>query len=519
MSDNRGLLFTLGQNLDFRPCIHPYGNGVASGRGGETLPESIRERLLGAALTIRDKNGRLVLLQPNRAQREFARTCTERNIVLKARQLGLTTYVAARFFLHTITRPGTLTVQVAHDRSSAEGIFRIIHRFLAHLPDHLREDALMTSHKNVRQIVFRRLDSEYRVESAADRDAGRGFTIQNLHCSEVARWPRDAAETLASLRTAVPAGGEIVLESTPNGAGGCFYEEWQCAEQNGYTRHFYPWWWDAEYVDELLPVEELSEEEQELVSRFGLRKTQIAFRRRQFATLRKLAPQEFAEDPVQCFLASGDCVFDVPVIQSRLAHCGEPMESRDSGRLLIWFPPQPRHDYIIAVDPAGGGSQGDYACAQVIERETGMQCAELYGHFGPRELAAKVAQLGREYNRGLVAVERNNHGFGVLAHLVTGERYSRIFESGGQPGWLTTAANRPAMIENLAAILATAPALFHSDRFLKECRTFIRHENGWSGAASGAHDDSVIAMGIAFMVRKQVVGASPRGPSIVLGTL
>ena len=48
----------------------------------------------------------------------------------------------------------------------------------------------MTSRSNVRQIVFPRLDSEYRVE-AADANAGRGMTIHNLHCSEVSRWPRE----------------------------------------------------------------------------------------------------------------------------------------------------------------------------------------------------------------------------------------------------------------------------------------------------------------------------------------
>ena len=80
--------------------------------------------------------------------------------------------------------------------------------------------------------------------TAADPNAGRGMTIHNLHCSEVARWPRDGEETLASLRAAVPVEGEIVLESTPNGAGGVFYEEWQRAEETGYTRHFFPWWWD-----------------------------------------------------------------------------------------------------------------------------------------------------------------------------------------------------------------------------------------------------------------------------------
>ena len=134
-------------------------------------------------------------------------------------------------FLSNITRPGTISVQVAHDQESAEEIFRIVHRFWENLPKATRTGALVTSRSNVRQIVFPRLDSEYRVATAGDPNAGRGMTIHNLHCSEVARWPRDGVETLASLRAAVPADGDIVLESTPNGAGGVFYEEWQQAKK------------------------------------------------------------------------------------------------------------------------------------------------------------------------------------------------------------------------------------------------------------------------------------------------
>ena len=72
--------------------------------------------------------------------------------------------------------------------------------------------------------------------------------------------------------------------------------------------------------------------------------------------------------------------------------------------------------YFIGVDPAGGGSEGDYSCAEVIERD-GMQCAELHGHFPPRELAMKLIELGNSYNQALLVVEQNNHGHGVLAHL------------------------------------------------------------------------------------------------------
>jgi hypothetical protein len=496
-------LLRLGGELDAR--FHEIGGEPLERAEWGGLEPSVRDLLIERMLRIRNKRGRLVKLRPNRAQREYGRRCTRRNIVLKARQLGITTYVAARFFIQTITRPGTLSVQVAHDQRSAEEIFRIVHRFHVNLP--AAQKAVLTSRANVRQLIFPRLDSEYRVETAADPNAGRGLTIHNLHCSEVARWPRDALEALASLRAAVPPSGEVVLESTPNGAGGRFYEEWELAEENGYTRHFFPWWWEPSYKEDARKVGQLTEEEQVLVERERLSREQIAFRRKIRSSLRGLAGQEFVEDATTCFLASGECVFDSEVVQAQLAKCGPALQRIDSGRLLIWFPPQPKREYIIGVDPAGGGTEGDYACAQVMERETGMQCAELHGHYGPQALAFKVAELGKMYNMALVAVERNNHGFGVLAYLATGEGYPRVYEHGGQAGWLTNAATRPAMVENLAAVVGTAPELFHSPRFLEECRTFVRHGDGWTGAVGGAHDDCVMAMAIAFAVRKQAAGA------------
>ena len=468
---------------------------------------TLRDVLIEILLKVRSKKRGVVFMHPNRAQQEYSRKCTKRNIVLKARQLGMTTYVAARFFTQTITQPGTTTVQVAHNQESAEEIFRIVHRFWEHLPKATQQGALVTSRSNVHQIVFPRLDSEYRVATAADPNAGRGLTIQNLHCSEVARWPRDGEEVLASLRSAVPPEGEIVLESTPNGAGGVFYEEWQRAEETGYTRHFFPWWYEPSYAGDISKValEPLTGEEEELVKQFGLTEPQLVFRRMNRAQLRGLAAQEFAEDAVSCFRASGECVFDLETIDKAFLGCGEPLEVKDNRRLMTWWPPQAAKQYIVGVDPAGGGSEGDYACAEVIDRATGMQCAELHGHFAPRELASRLVELGKSYNEALLVVERNNHGHAVLEDL-RHEGYAKVYREGNQEGWLTSAVSRPAMIENLAAVLIAGPNLFHSPLLLNECRTFVRHADGGSAAAIGAHDDCVMAMAIALAARQKVAG-------------
>ena len=87
------------------------GGGFLAARGAGL---QVQDLLMEGLLKVRSKETRLVRLQANRAQQDYARNCGKRNIVLKARQLGMTTYVAARFFIQTITQPGTLTVQVAH---------------------------------------------------------------------------------------------------------------------------------------------------------------------------------------------------------------------------------------------------------------------------------------------------------------------------------------------------------------------------------------------------------------------
>jgi hypothetical protein len=579
--------------------------------GGAIRDAQLEDRAITELLRIRTKAGELTPFKLNAAQRQLSQHWGSRNIVLKARQLGITTYVAARFFIQTITQPGTLSVQVAHDQDSAEEIFRIVHRYLENLPDGLRR-ALRTSRSNVRQIVFPLLDSEYRVETAADPNAGRGLTIQNLHCSEVARWTGDPADTLASLRAAVPpTGGTVVLESTPNGAAGAFYEEWTKAAETGYQTHFFPWWIEPTYrVHDGRPANNnRTEEEEELVAKHGLTANQIVFRRNLRSNFHGLAVQEFAEDPVSCFRASGECVFPLESIELRLKALAQPAVTRDNGRLTIFFPPQSASDYIVGVDPAGGGIDGDYACAQVIERSTGMQCAELHAHLTPQELASRVATLAHEFNHALVAVERNNHGHAVLAYLDTSEHYPNIYcqgkkvglsrnglskywpsgnghsssdrtggplkpafglsgeqigTSGGplkpasglsgeqgtatgsptlvaserdrqrginrtrnselgtafselgtatvppgaSPGWLTTAASRPRIIERLAAFLSTDAHLFHSRGLLEECRTFVRDETGWAAAASGSHDDRVMAMAIALEIRDLTTGTA-----------
>ena len=130
---------------------------------------------------------------------------------------------------------------------------------------------------------------------------------------------------------------------------------------------------------------------------------------------------------------------------------------------------------------------------QVIDRATGLQCAEYQGRCGLLEQAQRAADLAREYNGALLVVERNNHGAAVIAYLHSVARYSRLYEQDGQAGWLTTSLTRPQLLRALEQMLAESAACMMSARLLREMKTFVRDGRGRVGAAEGQHDDLVMA--------------------------
>ncbi len=460
-------------------------------------------------LHIRNRLGQLVALAPNKAQRKYADDSQgkQRNIVLKARQMGITTWIAGQFFLRTITHPGTVTVQVAHTQEAAEQIFRIVHRFLANLPETLRDGALKSARVSARRLIIPELDSEYLVETAGDRNAGRGMTITNLHCTELARWPGDPEETLYGLMATLSPAGRLAMESTPNGAWGCFWKEWQNAEKTNTVQHFFPWWMEDAYQGEPAAAETLNERERLLMEKHGLSLEQIGYRRQILENFRRLARQEYAEDSDECFFASGSCYFDAETIDRRLPELDEPFEKRKRGNVHIWMPPQAEKQYLVAVDPAGGGTAGDYTAMQVVEMGEAWQCAELQAHLSPSEAAQEAAKLAREYNGAVVAVERNSMGLTVLTCLENNQHYKNLWQDEDRmDGFRTTTSSRDRILSRLYAFLDEESNKLRSARLLRECRSFVRRENGRVEARAGEHDDLVLAMAIALEARAWQLG-------------
>lgn len=477
------------------------------------------DSLLRVFLFIRDRQGRLRQLTPNAAQKVYARQRTRRNIILKARQVGMTTYIAARYFLATIMRPGTVTLQVAHSLESAQQIFRIVHRFVEHLDPDVRREVEI-SRANVRELAFAALDSRYIVDTAGNRNAGRGLTVHNLHASEVALWPGEPQETMAALLAAVAPGGQVDIESTPQGLGGYFHGEWLRARAGeGFTPHFFPWWVEPIYQMELNPgetLEPLREDERLLAKRETLSLEQIKYRRHLRATFGDLAPQEYAETDTDCFLVSGRPVFDAAAIEIRMRELPPPAHTASNGAEMVWLEPERGRSYVVGADVAEGSARGDYSAAVVIDAQTGLQCAELLAHWPIPRFAEELARMGRRYNMALLAVERNNHGHAVLYALEYSHHYPRLYRhrnafskpaSGtSDAGWPMNAQTKPQAISAFTQMLRDAPAAFASPRLLEQCRSFAYDERGEMAARPGTHDDLVMAAAIAYAVRSCSAG-------------
>jgi len=96
----------------------------------------------------------------------------------------------------------------------------------------------------------------------------------------------------------------------------------------------------------------------------------------------------------------------------------------------------------MALDPAGGGCDGDFAAAQVIEMQTGVQCVELQQRLTPLELARAAAKLGREYGTALLVVERNYQQARIAQIQAEAARYAdtaALFQALGGGWWNRTA--------------------------------------------------------------------------------
>jgi len=204
---------------------------------------AIRQRLkddflhyAARCLKIRTKAGRVEPFQLNEAQRyihgrveeQRARTGKVRAIILKGRQQGCSTYVEGRFYWRVSHSKGVRAFILTHEEEATNNLFELADRYHENCPDLVKP---MTGASNAKELYFNKLDSGYKVGTAGNKAVGRSSTIQLFHGSEVGFWP-NAQSHAAGILQAIPdePGTEVWLESTANGIGNYYHQQWQAAE-------------------------------------------------------------------------------------------------------------------------------------------------------------------------------------------------------------------------------------------------------------------------------------------------
>ncbi len=249
----------------------------------------LRERLdlyCANLVKIQTKTGDLAPFVFNEAQRRLHIKLEEqldarglvRAIVLKARRLGISTYVGARYYQRATLNLGKNAFILTHEDKSTQELFAQTCRIHENMPADYRPE---TDAANANELVFTGLDGGYRIGTAKNTSGtGRGLTLQLFHGSEVAFWPH-AQKHFAGVMKAVSLvpNTEVILESTANGVGGEFYNQWGLAErgQSDFIPIFLPWHIDPQNVRPLDREYDPSEDELEYQRLYKLSDEQLCW--------------------------------------------------------------------------------------------------------------------------------------------------------------------------------------------------------------------------------------------------
>lgn len=520
-------------NLQKRSLLLSYWAAQEKG----DLPLFIKRNLF-----IRTKAGPIIPFRMNPIQRYYLslkqKTLTEgrpaRFLVLKYRRGGISTFEQADSFHRVCSREGQHAVTLAHDANTTDEIFRISSLFYERM-DPIRRPRRKT--KNKRELDFPALTSKFYTGTAGTEGFGRGATLQKVHGSEVAKWPggiRSVSDLMGGL-TEASTDGEIVLESTANGMGNWFQKTYRAAKKEKgkgeWTPIFLAWFMDPINQIPLEPGERIrfTREEKNLIEKnkafFIAPKQQINWARKKRAALKiispddDLFPQEYPENWVSAFIATGQLYFSHTILQGLMDTCREALskeELKAAGcpkdlldNVQVWHLPESGMKCFIGADASDGIPGLDASHAGVLDLN-GRQCASLHGYWEPEVFGRKLVSLARWYNKALLAIENAEAGHAVLATVQNECKYPRIYyhldydARSGRPkvGWNTNSKTRVILLTELREAVHQGYMEVNQEDFIAECFTFVNWKDKWQ-ARQGDHDDSIFGWGIAWQARKK----------------
>ena len=501
--------------------------GITAYLESRSVKNTTLENFFATRIRIKDFYRNIVWLQANAMQKRH-QAAKEKAIkagkkphflLLKYRRGGLTTWEQATSYRMVCTQPNSTCLTLADTDQNTKAIFRMV-ALMLHLdprcPSHPEESK---SH-----IAFPDIHSHFHIGTAGAKALSRGDTLDRVHGSEVAWWRGDfdMIENLVAGLTEAARFGEVVFETTANGAYGWFYENFKEAMEgnNPWIPLFYPWFIDP--INYIEPTPELtiqfhdtvSKDEMAVMNKYDLSLGQMLFRRAKQFERKKLFAQEYPESWEEAFVVRGFTFFDLTTLEKLSARCQEPIDERD--QITIWERPIAGEEYCAGADVGEGLQDGDFSVCGIVSRTTGKQVAVLRGKWRPEVFASKCVTLCKHYNEALFACEVNNHGHSVMNTVMNTLKYKNLYRrvrvldrnKFGQekqervPGWRTDGKTRPILLDDLNEALENNYLLVNDKMFILEAKTFVDH-GGKYEADSGQHDDSIMAWAIAWQCRKQ----------------
>lgn len=530
-------------------------------------------------LMIQDKiSGAIVPFELNWAQKilvdrvmdDIANGRPVRYIILKARQMGLSTVIEALCYWWTTTHKNIKSVIIAHDLDASGNLYAMFKRYFDNSHPLFQPTR---KYNNKKELVFDADDAlkeEAKAEGkpmpglgseiktlVAKEGKGRSATIHFFHGSEVAFWEAKA-DVVSSAIQAVPmtANTFAFLESTANGVGGFFYDEWQFAKkgESAFKPLFFAWHEHDEYELEGT-IEVYDDEEKDLIAIFMEKgyapnswDRKLLWRRekkKEFRSDPKKFYQEYPKDDMEAFLSSGRPKFDIGQLvkmeQFALKQPG-PMfgqimanqditstkkfvfqqvpvvfQDQDPSPLKIWDLPEDGEKYAIGVDVADDKlnlesekKENDFSVIDVTRVSDLKTVARWRGHIDPDLLGAVAFAIGTFYNNALIAVEVNNHGLTTVQSL-RNKFYRNLYmrESSQENqfqkrtslmGWRTDRKTKPMIINNLQTAIREGDIIDLDIVFIRECMTYVIDDQGFTNAQEGQFDDTVMAKAIALQM-------------------
>ena len=394
------------------------------------------------------------------------------NIVLKSRQLGLSTLCAAYATWFAIFHRDKNILVIATKLPTAMNFIKKVRVILENLPPWL----LLTKFEPTKQIITFNNGSQIGAIPTSE-DAGRSEALSLLIIDEAA-FIRDFDHIWTGLAPTFSTGGSAIILSSPHGVGGQYYKLWTQAEagQNDFNPIRLPWDVHPEH------------------DQAWFEKETRGFGRRKIA-------QEYECD----FTTSGDTFLTPEVLDELRAQIQDPMEK--VGQVWIWSPPVFGHKYVISADVARGDAH-DYSTFHVIDTDDNEVAAEFMGKIPPERFADMLSEWGKKYNEALIAPENNSFGYFVNTKLRdTG--YKKLFFKNNRgdpwnyipidpaelPGFQTDQKTRVQILTKLEEMIRTKALKLYSRRTYDQLQSFV-----WNGnkpmAGKDSFDDLVMSLAI-----------------------